>query len=95
MCYIRSIETHEHRGYTMNRSSLNRAIGLAMSALQQARANGQSGVATLLQSALRYLNKARNCLKRGWNDEARGYAGLALIEIKAAIDARYFIAAFN
>jgi hypothetical protein len=75
----------------MNTQSLNRSIGLAMSALQQAR-NYQHGATNqtmmFLVRAVRHLNKARACLRRGWIDEAKGYAGLAHIEITSAIASR-------
>jgi hypothetical protein len=73
----------------MNTKSLNRAIGLAMSALQQARANGSNEyVIYQIQRALRWLNKARCKLKAGYNDVAIGFAKHAQLAMYNAIAAR-------
>lgn len=73
----------------MNRQSLNRAIGLAMSALQQARAYGYSAQSIeLIRSALRLLNMARALLKNGQSSVARVRVFFAHGYIKAAIAAR-------
>lgn len=73
----------------MNTQSLNRSIGLAMSALQQARAYGYSAHCIyLIKSSIRLLNKARNYLKRGLVSTARFAASLAFDQIKVAIIAR-------
>lgn len=73
----------------MNTQSLNRSIGLAMSALQQARAYGYKSYAiALIKAALRSLNKARVLLKRGDVILARAYATSAHNDIICAIAAR-------
>jgi hypothetical protein len=73
----------------MNTKSLNRSIGLAMSALQQARAYGYSALAIdFIRRALRWLNKARACLKSGEVDRARLFATTAHEQIKCALIAR-------
>jgi len=75
----------------MNRQSLNRAIGLAMSALQQARAyqhGATNQTIMLLKRALRWLNKARVLLKQGDASRARAFSVCAYNEIKCAIAAR-------
>jgi|LakMenE18May11ns_1017448.scaffolds.fasta_scaffold5041541_1 hypothetical protein len=73
----------------MNTQSLNRSIGLAMSALQQARANGNSAQAIdAIRWAIRFLNKARVSLKRGNVQLARFFITNAYADIKFAISAR-------
>lgn len=73
----------------MNRHSLNRSIGLAMSALQQARANGCSEyVIYQIQRALRWLNKARCKLKAGYSETAVHFAKHAQLAMYNAIAAR-------
>lgn len=73
----------------MNTQSLNRSIGLAMSALQQARAFGYSAQSIgFIRSALRLLNKARAMLKAGNVTWARFMASCALSDIRFAIIAR-------
>jgi hypothetical protein len=73
----------------MNTKSLNRAIGLAMSALQQARHNGYSArCIELLRRAIFWLNRARNVLKRNQVDHALMCAGFANEDIIDAIAAR-------
>ena len=73
----------------MNRQSLNRSIGLAMSALQQARANKcAASVIEYIRSAVRLLNKARAYLKVGNVFAARLHAAVALADIRTAIALR-------
>lgn len=73
----------------MNTKSLNRSIGLAMSALQQARANGYSVIVIeAIRNAIRLLNRARNYLKSGKVSDARFWSIVAHNEIKFAIGAR-------
>lgn len=73
----------------MNTQSLNRAIGLAMSALQQARANNSNPqVVYWLLSAIKWLNKARADLKRGMSITAKVSASFAYEDICLAIAAR-------
>lgn len=73
----------------MNAKSLNRAIGLAMSALQQARANNSDAlVIELLRNAIKWLNKARGDLKRGFPITAKVSASFAYDDIRLALAAR-------
>lgn len=73
----------------MNAKSLNRAIGLAMSALQQARANGYSSqVITHIRHAVLLLNKARTLLKRGDEYTAKLHAACAYDMVNMALSYR-------
>jgi|688.fasta_scaffold789845_2 hypothetical protein len=73
----------------MNKQSLNRAIGLAMSALQQARAFGYSQRAVaFISCALSMLNRARASLKVGDAARAQLLASIAHQQITCAIAAR-------
>lgn len=73
----------------MNTSSLNRSIGLALSALQQARAFGYSSQSiSFIRKAIRLLNKARALLKAGNVTWARYWASCALSDVRFAILAR-------
>lgn len=73
----------------MNRQSLNRAIGLALSALQQARAYGYSAQSIVsIRAAIQLLNKARGFLKSGNVEWARFHALVALENIRSAIALR-------
>lgn len=73
----------------MNTKSLNRAIGLAMSALQQARAaNRHEAHILFLRVAISRLNKARAYLKRGDELTALFFAKWANENIQSAISWR-------
>jgi hypothetical protein len=75
----------------MNTKSLNRSIGLAMSALQQARAyqhGATNQTIMFLKRAIRWLNKARARLKQGHSLAAHIYASGAHEQIKLAIATR-------
>ncbi len=70
----------------MNTKSLNRAIGLAMSALQQARHNGYSQRAIdYIKEAIAWLNRARASLRLGYTFDAECDARFAYSAIKAAL----------
>ena len=75
----------------MNTQSLNRSIGLAMSALQQARAymhGATNQTIMFLKRAIRLLNKARVAMRQGNVAMGRYLASCAMSDVRFAIMSR-------